>query len=62
MFQDFRRFVSFLFLIFEKEGKQKISLGCFKICKYTFFIFEKVASKKIVLGIFKICECTLFKI
>ena len=32
----FLRFVSILFLVFEKGDTTKIGLGFFKICKYTF--------------------------
>ena len=60
--QDFLRFVSILFLIFEKEHNQKNKPGCFKICKYTIFIIWKTKQAKIVLGLFKVCNYTLFNI
>ena len=42
----FLRFVSTLFLIFEKGDKQKIGQRFFKISKYTFFsILKRVSAK-----------------
>ena len=47
----FLRFVSILFLIFEKGDKQKNCARFFKIYKYTFIlIFEKGDKQKIALG------------
>ena len=43
----FLRFVSILFLIFEKVDKQKLGKRFFKICKYTFFKIRKMWSAKI---------------
>ena len=40
------RFVSILFLIFEKGDEQKFRLFFFKICKYTFFNISKGWSAK----------------
>ena len=48
--QAFSRFVSILFVIFEKGDKHKIGPDFFKICKYTFLIFEKGNKQKIVPG------------
>ena len=52
------RFVSILFLIFEKGDKQKNCAKFFKICKYTFLIFEKEDKQKNCAKFFKICKYT----
>ena len=52
------RFVSILFLIFEK-GMSKKTVRYFEIRKYTFLIFEKWMSKKTVPGILRF-ESILF--
>ena len=39
------RFISMLFLIFEKGDEQKNCAGYFEIRKYVFLIFEKGMSK-----------------
>ena len=63
MFQGFLRFVSILFLIIEKEGKQKIVLCCFKICKYTFLsIWKSRQATKLGKDFFKIYKYTIFDI
>ena len=41
------RFVSTLFLIFEKMMSKKIAPGIFRFVSMLFLIFEKVMSKKI---------------
>ena len=55
----FLRFVSILFLIFEKGDKQK---GCVRICKYSFLIFEKGDKQEHCARFFKICKYTFFNI
>ena len=47
------RFVSMLFLIFEKGDEQKNCARYFEIRKYAFLIFEKGMSKKTVPGILR---------
>ena len=47
------RFVSMLFLIFEKGDKKKNCARYFEIRKYAFLIFEKGMSKKTVPGILR---------
>ena len=42
------RFVSILFLIFEKRKKEKNCVRYFEIIKYAFLMFGKGISKKIV--------------
>ena len=63
------RFVSMLFLLFEKGDEQKNCARYFKICKYAFLIFEKwvivvvgvckypflIFKIKEFIGIFRIC-------
>ena len=59
----FLRFVSILFLIFEKGDKQKNCARFFKIFKYTFIlIFEKGDKQKNCVRFFKICKYTFFNI
>ena len=45
------RFVSILFLIFEKRKKEKNCVRYFEIIKYAFLMFGKEISKKFVPGI-----------
>ena len=47
------RFVSMLFLIFEKGNKQKNCAKYFEVRKYTFLIFKKRINKKTVPGILR---------
>ena len=47
------RFVSILFLIFEKEMSKKIVPGILRFVSILFLIFEKEMSKKIVPGILR---------
>ena len=47
------RFVSMLFLIFEKGDKQNNCARYFEICKYFFLIFEKEDKQKTVPGILR---------
>ena len=48
------RFVSMLFLIFEKVMSKKIVLGILRFASMLFLIFEKVISKKIAPGILRL--------
>ena len=57
--QGFLRFVSILFLIFEKGDKRK---NIVMICKYTFLIFEKGDKQKNCVSFLKISKYTFFNI
>ena len=48
------RYVSMLFLIFEKKMGKKIVLETLRFVSMLFLIFEKAMSKKIVLGILRL--------
>ena len=56
------RFVSILFLILEKGGKQKIALGFLRFVSILFLIFEKGDKQKNCAKFFKICKYTFFNI
>ena len=59
----FSRLLSILFLIFEKEDKEKIIPDFFNTCKYTFFnIWKRGQAKNRWKLFFEICKYTFFNI
>ena len=52
------QFVNILFLIFEKQDKEKSCARFFKIYKCTVLIFEKTGKQKNFARFFKICKYT----
>ena len=58
----FLRFVSMLFLIFEKGDEQKNCARYFEICKYAFLIFEKGDEQKNCARYFEIRKYAFFNI